>query len=55
VFATDDANGKLQAARLLEEQLRTPLTTWSLHDGAPAKGQLQVPVEQAAQPETKRL
>ncbi|BAS11984.1 transposase [Arthrobacter sp. Hiyo8] len=55
VFATDDATGKLQAAWLVKEQLRTLLATGSLADAAAAKDRLQVLVEQAAQPETNRL
>lgn len=55
VFATDDATGKLQAAWLVKEQLRTLLATGSLADAATAKDRLQILVERAAQPETNRL
>jgi transposase len=55
VFATDDATGKLQAAWLVKEQLRTLLATGSLADAAAAKERLHALVEQAAQPETSRL
>jgi transposase len=55
VFANDDATGKLQAAWLVKEQLRTLLATGSLADAAAAKDRLQALVEQAAQPETNRL
>jgi transposase len=55
VFATDDATGKLQAAWLVKEQLRTLLATGSLADAAAAKDRLQGLVERAAQPETNRL
>jgi transposase len=55
VFTTDDATGKLQAAWLVKEQLRTLLATGSLADAAAAKDRLQALVERAAQPETNRL
>jgi transposase len=51
VFAT----GKLQAAWLVKEQLRTLLATGSLADAAAAKDRLKELVERAAQPETNRL
>ncbi|WP_354191648.1 transposase [Arthrobacter sp. UYCu712] len=53
--APDDATGKLQAAWLVKEQLRTLLATGSLADAAAAKDGLRAPVERAAQPETNRL
>lgn len=40
VFATDDAFGKLQAAWLVKEQLRTLLGTGPLADAADAKDRL---------------
>jgi hypothetical protein len=55
VFATDDATGKLQAAWLVKEQVRTLLATGSLADAAAAKDRLKELVERAAQPETNRL
>lgn len=51
MFATDDATGKLQAARLVKEQLRALLATGSLADATAAKDRLQVLVERAAQPD----
>jgi hypothetical protein len=54
VFATDDTTGKLQATRLVKEQLRTLLATGSLVDAADAKDGPRALVETAAQPETNR-
>jgi transposase len=51
VFATDDATGKLQAAWLVKEQLRTLLATGSHADAAATKDRLQGLVEQAGQPQ----
>jgi transposase len=51
VFAT----GKLQAAWLVKEQLRTLLATGSLADAAAARDQLQALVVKAVKPETNRL
>ncbi|GGH91086.1 hypothetical protein GCM10007170_06410 [Arthrobacter liuii] len=45
VFATDDATGKLQAAWLVKEQLRTLLASGSLADAAAAKDRLQALAE----------
>lgn len=55
VFANDDATGKLQAAWLVKEQLRTLLATGSLADAGAAKNGLQSLVRQAAQAETNLL
>ncbi|MBN9131729.1 MAG: transposase [Paenarthrobacter ureafaciens] len=55
MFATDGATGKLQAAWLVKEQLRTLPATGSLTDAVAAKDRLQVLVEKAAEPETNRL
>lgn len=55
VFATDDSTGRLQAAWLVKEHLRTLLATGSLAGAADAKDRLQVLVERVAQLETNRL
>jgi transposase len=55
IAATDDATGKLHAAWLVKEQLRTLLATGFLGDAAAAKDRMRALVEQAAQPETNRL
>jgi hypothetical protein len=50
-----NATGKLRAAWLVKEQLRTLLTTGSLADATTAKERMLALVERAAQPETSRL
>ncbi|MGC0239660.1 transposase [Arthrobacter sp. SD76] len=57
VFAADDATGKLQAAWLVKEQLRTLLATGSLADAAATQGSASGirHWRKSSAPETNRL